>query len=85
DMELAFVHDLRGLFLVADRRFSIHTSRICTAAGEVLRTIRTSDGSSCMADSLQCIWDGSVVYAAQKEDLLCGPPTETRRRVRLWR
>ena len=71
--ELAYVHDLEGLTSLANSRFAMQTSQICTESGQKVRSLESEDGSSCMADALRCIWDGSVLYAAQRGEV-CGPP-----------
>ena len=71
--ELAYVYDLDGLMSLANSRFAMRTTQICTTSGQKVRSLQSEDGSTCMADELRCIWDGSTLFAAQRGEV-CGPP-----------
>jgi len=65
---LVYATDLDALIRQARSRYSTDVDRIVTTSGETLRTLENADGSSCIADELRCVHDGTTLYAVRRGD-----------------
>ena len=72
---LVYATDLDALIRQARSHYSVDVDRIVTTSGETLRTLENADGSSCIADELRCVHDGTTLYAVRRGDAV--PPRAT--------
>lgn len=75
--DVTYVHDLLGLVRTADARFSMETSHLCTSSGRKVSSLEVPDGSVCISDGFRCLFDGSIIYAAQHGEP-CRLPTDVK-------
>lgn len=76
---LVYATDLDALIRQARSRYSTDVDRMVTTSGETLRTLQNADGSSCIANELRCIHDGTTLYAVRRGDKFVPPRAASKR------